>query len=137
MKMKINTKATNISLTPSISEYVEKKINMLEKFFAGSDEVLVSVEVGKVTRHHKSGDIFRAEIQIVDGGEVYYAAAETEDLYSSIDEVKDEVISSMTSKKKKAVRLVRKGGAQIKNLLKGIINVGDRGWKRLRRFRKK
>lgn len=137
MKMKINTKATNISLTPSISEYVEKKINMLEKFFAGSDEVLVNVEVGKVSRHHKSGDIFRAEIKIVDGGEVYYAAAETEDLYSSIDEVKDEVISSMTSKKKKAVRLVRKGGAQIKNLLKGIIDVGDRSWKRLRRFRKK
>ena len=31
--MKINIKGTNISLTPSISEYVEKKVNMLEKFF--------------------------------------------------------------------------------------------------------
>jgi hypothetical protein len=35
-QMNINTKATGITITPSISEYVEKKVGMLEKFFRGS-----------------------------------------------------------------------------------------------------
>ena len=118
--MKINTKATSITLTPAISEYIEKKINMLDKFFRDTDDVLVNIEVGRTTKHHKSGDIFRAEIQIAVDGQTYYAVAETEDLYASIDEVKDEIVHEMTSKRKKAVRLFRRGGAKIKNLLKGI-----------------
>jgi putative sigma-54 modulation protein len=117
--MKINTKATGISLTPSISEYIEKKLNVLEKFFREED-VLANVEVGRTTRHHKSGDIFRAEIHIIAGGQNYYSVAEEDDLYAAIDEVKDEIVHEMTSKRKKAARLLRRGGAQIKNLLKGI-----------------
>lgn len=130
--MKINIKATDFSLTPSISEYIEKKIDMLEKFFRGTDEVLVSVEVGRTTKHHKSGDIFRAEIHISAGGEEYYAVVEKDDLYAAIDEVKDEIVHELTSRRKKALRLFRRGGAKIKNLLKGIVDIGDKSWKRLR-----
>jgi putative sigma-54 modulation protein len=118
--MKINVKATGISLTPSISEYVEKKVQMLDKFFQNMDEVLINVEVGRTTRHHKSGDIFRAEIQIILGGQNYYATAETPDLYASIDEVKDEIAYKLSGEKKKTLHLLRRGGAKIKNLLKGF-----------------
>lgn len=130
--MKINTKATGITLTPAISEYVDKKVDMLQKFFREGDEVLINVEVGKISNHHKSGDIFRAEIQVVTNGQTYYAEAETEDLYASIDEVKDEIAYELTSRRKKAIRLFRRGGAQIKNLLKGMSEAGSRGWKRFR-----
>ena len=123
--MKINTKATGTTLTPSILEYVEKKINMLDKFFHNTDDVLVNVEVGKISRHHKSGDVFRCEIQITSVGQTYYAVSETEDLYAAIDEAKDEVVHELTSRRKKAIHLFRRGGAKIKNLLKGITN-----WKR-------
>lgn len=118
--MKINTKATGISITPSIAEYIEKKVNMLDKFFRDTEDILVNIEVGKTSKHHKSGEIFRAEIQIIANGQSYYAEAETEDLYASIDEVKDEVVHELTSRKKKTIRLFRRGGTQIKNLLKGI-----------------
>ena len=131
--MKLNIKATGITLTTSISEYIEKKINMLDKFFRGIDDVLVNVEVGKTSRHHKSGDIFRAEIQITADGQTYYASSETEDLYATVDEVKDKIVTELTSKRKKTLRLIRRGGAQIKNMLKGIVDVGDRNWKRFRR----
>jgi putative sigma-54 modulation protein len=120
--MKINTKATGISLTPSISEYVEKKVNMLEKFFHNVPEVLVNVEVGKTTKHHKSGDFFRAEIKIVANGQTYYVESETEDLYASIDKVKDEMAQELSSKKRKTMRLFRRGGAKIKELLKSWKN---------------
>lgn len=116
--MKINTKATGISLTPSISEYVEKKVNMLEKFFRATDEVLVNVEVGKSTRHHKSGDVFRAEIKVSAAGENYYAVVETEDLYAAIDEVKDEIVSELTSRRKRAMRLFKKGAQKLKKLFR-------------------
>jgi putative sigma-54 modulation protein len=129
--MKINTKATGITLTSSISEYIERKISTIEKFFNG-EEVLINIEVGRTTRHHKSGDIFKAEIQIVADGETYYAVSEKEDLYAAIDEVKDEILHVLTSKRKKSLHLFKRGGAQIKNLLKGIVNIGDRSWKRFR-----
>lgn len=119
--MKINIKATNITLTQAISDYIDKKVGMLDKFFYGVDDVLINVEVGKITKHHKSGDVFRAEIKIASEGETIYASVETGDLYAAIDEVKDEIAYKLSSNKKKALHLLRRGGAQIKNLLKGII----------------
>lgn len=115
--MKVNIKATGISLTPSITEYTEKKIGMLKKFF-GNEDVLVNVEVGKTTKHHKSGDVFRAEIQIAFGGQNYYEAVEKDDLYAAIDEVKDIIAYKLSSKKKKTLHLLRRGAAKIKNLLR-------------------
>ncbi len=123
--MKINIKATGITLTSSISEYIDKKVNMLQKFFREGDEVLVNIEVGKISKHHKSGEIFRTEIQVVSDGQTYYAEAETEDLYASIDEVKDEIVHELTSRRKKAMRLFRRGGAKIKNLIKGYFDHGE------------
>ena len=61
--MQIKIKATNLALTPSISDYAKKRVEMLEKFIAeGSENALIKVEVGKTTQHHKRGEIFRAEI---------------------------------------------------------------------------
>lgn len=131
--MKINIKATNITLTDSISEYTTKKVNMLDKFFGEDEEVMANVEVGKSTRHHKSGDIFRAEIHIITHGRDYYAAAETADLYASIDKVKDNLADELSSNKKKTTRLFRKGALQMKMFLKGIVDVGERGWRKFRR----
>ena len=126
--MKTNIKATNISLTPAISEYVEIKVNSLEKFFqnTNADEVLVNVEVARTTRHHKSGDIFRAEIQTKSSGQEYYASADKDDLYAAIDEVKDEIVRSVTSRRKKFISFVRRGGLRAKEIIK---NVDLRPWK--------
>lgn len=122
--MNINIKATGISLTPAISEYADKKTRMLEKFFGKESEVLINIEVGKTTKHHKSGDVFRAEMRVVANGKDYYSVVETEDLYAAIDEVKDEIAYQLSSKKKKALHLIRRGGIKIKNLLRGF---GRRG----------
>ncbi len=131
--MKINTKATNISITPEISEYIEKKVQMLEKFFANIDDVLVNVEVGKTTKHHKSGDVFRAEIKINANGEEYYTFVESDDLYASIDKVKDEIGYSLSSNKKKSLRMIRKGGQMIKNMMKGFVDMSKKSLKRFKR----
>jgi putative sigma-54 modulation protein len=118
--MKTNVKATNITLTPAITDYIDKRIDILNKYFREDEEVLVNVEVGKSTQHHKSGDVFRAEIQVDADQGVFYAAIETEDLYSSIDQAKDQMARELSSDKKKSQSLLRRGGAKIKNILKGI-----------------
>lgn len=120
--IKTNIKATNIELTDSIREYVAKKIELLEKYIeVGDTSALCNVEVGKVTMHHRTGDVFKAEINLRVSGKNFYAVVEKDTLYSALDEVKDEIARALSSGKKKKESLVRRGGAKIKAILKGII----------------
>lgn len=117
--MKINIKATGIELTPAIYDYVNKKISAIEKFASNIDAV-AQVEVGKSTEHHKSGNIFKAEVHIIGGGLDLYAVSEKTDLYAAIDVVKDEVVQELMHTKTKKETLARRGAQAIKNMMKGI-----------------
>ena len=123
MYMNIKIRSSNLDLTPAIEEYVNKKISSLEKFFGGQDSILCEVEVGKTTDHHKSGDIFKAEVNIT-GGNIsqIYAVAQEVDLYTAIDVVRDEAEREIVSKKNKKDTLFRRGAQKIKNILKNIRN---------------
>jgi putative sigma-54 modulation protein len=124
--MNLNIKTTNTTLTPAISDYVEKKIGMLNKFVnLEGDNVFIQAEVGKTTRHHKSGDFFRAEVNIRVGGKNYRAVSEKDDLYAAIDEVKDELAEEIKSGKERQISVVRRGALKLKNMLKGL-GGGDR-----------
>lgn len=118
--MKINIKATNIELTPAISEYVTKKISALEKYFDKSPDAVAHIEVGKTTEHHKQGIIFRAEAHIVGSGLDIYADSEQADLYAAIDLMKDEVISSALQTKERKETLTRKGARMMKDMMRGF-----------------
>ncbi len=118
--MKINIKTTVLDLTPAISDYVEKRFEAIEKFFADDSTAQFDIELARTTNHHKNGDIFRAEIHIVAKGVNTYASAEKEDLYIAIDTVRDEVLRKVKSSNEKHRSLVRRGGARIKNIIKGL-----------------
>jgi ribosomal subunit interface protein len=118
--MKKRTKATNISLSPAIEAYLDKKLAPVEKFFEHSEAAIADIELGRTTNHHKSGDVFRAEVMITDGGNQYRAVADTEDLYASIDKVKDELLQELKMKMKRKRTLFRHGAAKLKNILKGL-----------------
>jgi len=117
--MKINIKATGIELTPAISDYVHKKLSMLEKHIEGNAQGVVAlVEVAKVTEHHKLGEIFRTDVHLAGEGIDLYTAEETEDIFSSIDKVKDELILQLTRTRGKQQTLIRKGGQKIKEMMR-------------------
>jgi putative sigma-54 modulation protein len=119
--MNINILAKNMELTPAIRDYVEKKVGSFDRFISASDEsVICDVEVGKTTRHHKQGEYFRAEINLHIAGKNLYTVSEKDDLYAAIDEVKDEMIRSITTYNNKKTTLFRKGAWKIKNMLKGL-----------------
>jgi putative sigma-54 modulation protein len=145
--MKINVKATGIELTPAISAYVDKKVSTLEKLLDPNiTGVLASVEVGRVTEHHKSGSIFRAEIHLTGGGLDLYADSQQDDLYVAIDEVKDEILHSLSQSKGKKETLARRGSRVLKDMMKGLYSGTSKGlswgverlkFKNLRSFKKR
>jgi len=80
--MNITIKGTHLELTDAIKNYAEEKIGALEKF----DEriQLAKVELERITGH-KSGDVFRAEVQVDAPNVVYRAEVKQADLYAAID----------------------------------------------------
>ena len=122
MAIHINkVRATNLDLTDAISTYVEKRVRALEKFIDPKDtSAIMDVEVGKTTKHHQRGDVFRAEFNFSIGGKSFRAVANQADLYAAIDEVKDEMAREIRSSRSKEKTLFKRGKAAIKDLLKGF-----------------
>ncbi len=118
--MKINIKTTSISSSPAIIEYVEKRLAKVAKLIGNDPSVICDVELAKTTGHQHKGEIFRAEIHIVGAGKNLYASSEKEDLYAAIDDVKDEIKAELKAKKDKEVSMVRRGGARVKAMMKGV-----------------
>ena len=119
--MRINEKGVNMQITPDIKDYLYKKLEHLEKFLNPNDEsVLCEVELGKISKHHKNGDVFRTEINLHIAGKNLRAVSEMDELFSSIDMAKDEMVRELQTNKDKRVSLVKRSGAKIKNIIKGV-----------------
>ncbi len=118
--MTTNIKATNIELTRAISDYVNKKIESINKLVNDFKEVSVYVEVGKTTNHHKQGDYFKAEFDVVIDGEKFFTVSEESDLYKAIDRAKDDLVRRVKNSKKKKTTLFKRGAMSVKKMIKGM-----------------
>lgn len=118
--MATHIKTTGISLTPAISEYVTKRVDKVLALMNGDPTLKCDIELGKTTSHHHKGDIFKAEIHIIAAGKNLYAANEAADLYAAIDAVRDEILGEIRSDKGKRISLVRRSGARVKDMVKGL-----------------
>ena len=120
--MKILKKATNIEFTPAIDEYLAKHlIAHIERLVDTKDEsATVALEVGKTSRHHNKGDVFRAEVNLHISGSNLRAEAERDDLHMAIDEVREEIVRELTKNKKRRFDLLKRGGQKLKDLMRGI-----------------
>ena len=121
MSMKMNTKATNIVLSESVTDYLNKKIEDVKRLLDLSDETLfMQVDLGRTTRHHHSGEIFRAEINIFSSRGQFRAVTERQDLFSAIDGVKEEIMTEIARRKGRRLSLLKRGGQKIKAMLRGL-----------------
>ncbi len=118
--MNIHIKTTNITLTDSISVYVNKRLEKISKLTSADPTMQCDVELGRTTAHHNKGDIFRCEIHLVGSGINIYTSSEKEDLYAAIDVVQEGVLRELSSGKKKSTSLVRRGGARVKEMMRGM-----------------
>ena len=125
--MNTNIKTTNIALTPAITDYTNKRLEKISKFFSNDPTVQCDIEIARTTAHHQKGDIFKAEIHIVGAGRNAYASSEKTDIFTAIDAVRDEIQRELTSEKGKKVSLIKRSGARVKNMLKGLWPWGKKG----------
>jgi ribosomal subunit interface protein len=121
--MNIQIKTTGgLVTTPAITDYVNKRISHIEKFLHSDPSAVAHVELSKMTNHHKHGDIFSAKVRVVVKGKEFFASAERADLYVAVDGVRDEITRELTHLKEKRLAMLRRGGAKVKNMIKGIWN---------------
>lgn len=119
--MKIKEKGLKIKMTEDIRSYLYKKLKHLEKFLDPKDEsILCEVDLGKITKHHKHGDIFKTEINLRMSGKSLRAVSKMDDLFASIDVAKDEMVRELELYKDKKVSQLKKGGAKVKSLKKDL-----------------
>ncbi|MBN2884507.1 ribosome-associated translation inhibitor RaiA [Patescibacteria group bacterium] len=99
--MKINLKASNLELTIAISEYVQTKVDMLEKYLGDIQVINCDFEVAKSVGGQNKGEIYRAEINLQIPGDLLRVDKTETDLYKAIDKVKDHMEEMIISHKEK------------------------------------
>jgi len=118
--MNIIIKGTNLELHNDLKEYVNEKIGNLKKFIENesvdSNSIIARVELAKTTRHHQHGDIYKAEVNLQFSGKMLRGVEESDDIYKSIDNVKDELKGMITNYKDERITKTRRGARIIKKL---------------------
>lgn len=116
--MQLNIKGTNLEVTPSVHEYVSKKIEDIAHFFSDHlEQATVFVEIARTTLHHNKGDVFRAEITIKVGGEPIRTEATAGEWHAAFDLAKEEMGMKVAKFKNKKDTLYKKGVRALKNLM--------------------
>jgi ribosomal subunit interface protein len=125
--MKIVIKTKNLKLNQALKDFIEEKINSLDKFAEilqnqekyfdhffgkGKPRIEAWVEIGKETLHHQKGPVFWAECQIRFPKISLRSTAQSENLKTAINEVKDELQRQLKQYKNKLVAK-RKRGARV------------------------
>lgn len=110
--MQITITGRGIELTDAIKDYVETKINGLDKFY--NKIIRARVEVGLETTHHLKGKLFVAECRLEVPGNDLFASKNEKTLYKAIDKIRDYLEgelkkhkAKLTEKDKKDKRDVR------------------------------
>lgn len=128
--MKINIKTTNISLDEALRVWTETRMGELEKFLGGfgpgdfsekgfKEKVEVWVEIGKTSKHHLKGDVFRAEAQLHLPKKSLRAEAIHEDLRMAINLVKDELEGEIKKYRGRRIARARGWSRKTKEWLRG------------------
>jgi len=122
--MKINIKTTNIELTDTIRDYLEKKVAQIEKVITSPQaEPIVDVEIGKTTNAKRSGsDLYKAEINVEVAGKFYRYSAEEAELYAAIDKMKDEIVREIRKDKERRRDIFIRGARRIKDIIRGLVS---------------
>ncbi len=108
-----------LAKTEAIESYLDKRIKILDKLVKDKG-AYATVELSKTTAHHRTGDVFRAEVNLQANGKEFYASVEKDDLYAAIDEMKDDIEAEIKKFKGRSETVFRRGARKMKDILKGL-----------------
>ena len=113
----INFKITNTEISDQLKDIAENKLTTLEKF-VGEAPAVCDLESEKITNHHQSGSIYRAEVNLEINGKLYRAEATADSFEKAIDEVRSDLQNELHSKQGKRETLVMRGARRVKEMMR-------------------
>lgn len=134
--MNINIKATNLELTEKISDYVDKKLAVSEKFTGEEEVPICGVELAR-SKHHQNGEVYRAEITLELPHRFFRVSATGESVYSAIDQAQEELLREVRREKRKRIHLLRRGGNKLKQITQSLSARGVQVKDYIERFRRR
>ena len=112
----------NLEFTPSLSAAIESKlVKPLEKRlqnFVGKDLPILTLELGRSTRHHHKGNVFYAEGNLSIGKKLLRAEVTDQDIHTACDLLKDELLGEINKLKEKKESVSKKSAREVKNKIK-------------------
>ncbi|OGZ33309.1 MAG: ribosomal subunit interface protein [Candidatus Portnoybacteria bacterium RBG_13_41_18] len=117
--MKFIIKSKEIEIPDGLDAYIEKRIGKLDKFLESVDKNLIeaTVEIGKVSGRHKQGKIYQLNVNLKFPGNFFRSEVQSEDLYSAVDEAKEELeLEIRKFKQKKETKFIRGARSAKKSL---------------------
>jgi putative sigma-54 modulation protein len=118
--MQIQITGNTMEVTSAIREYAEKRLGALEKFLKDQGHEIMHIEIGQTSKHHKQGFIYRAEVTLNYNNALLTAVSEKDDLYTAIDDVREEMERQIVGNKNRRETLFRRGARSVKKMMKGI-----------------
>lgn len=113
--MRTTVKATNIDHTNAIDTYLKKRLGELERILEPKEQSeLARIELGKLTKHHKSGEVFFAEITFHVKKKDFRATAKGADLYEAIDKMQAMIVREVKRHHELMQHAGKKGGREMK-----------------------
>jgi ribosome-associated translation inhibitor RaiA len=117
--MQIKTKTTDYEMTAEVETYLAEKLAAAQKLVKDDPYALCDVTIGRASAHSKHGEVWFAEFDFVPTtGERMHTYARAETINAAIDKAKDELLQQLRRNKKFHVKMLRKGGAAIKKMMR-------------------
>ncbi len=116
--MHITLSGVHIDVTDALRAYTVEKMSVLDKFVKGDTSARLSIDLSKTTTHHSHGDIFQAEAKIHTKGKEVTLKTTQDDLYKSIDILKDMLFRELSSHKDKQNSIFKRGAHKLKELMR-------------------
>lgn len=116
--MNITIKGNGYTVSASSRALIEEKFGALQKFTNDDESALLECEIEESASVERAGAKYRAEGNLKLQGELFRAEALGETLEEAVDKVRDELVREVRRSKGKARRLLKRGGAALKNMLR-------------------
>jgi len=104
--MNIQVRGDNLGVTNALSDYVDRKIGRLQKYFDAPPEREVTVRMSVEHGHHQ------VEVMMQMHGMLFRAEEGSEDMYASIDLVTDKLEQQINRHKEKLNKRFRERGVR-------------------------
>jgi ribosomal subunit interface protein len=117
--MNISIKSKDLELNQKLKDYVEEKINKtLDRLLSQEKTPLnAEIELSRLNWHHKKGNIFEAEINLILHGHMLVLREGGQTIEQAIDQLKDEIEREIKKHKGKEMTVDRKKERLFKKIL--------------------